>query len=88
VAISDTSTEAQAVQLQIHREMSGEERLLLAFEMSLFARDLARARIEQEHPEWSQAQVEYELMRLAFLPEPMPAPLSVWEAFHKDRRGV
>jgi hypothetical protein len=55
--------------------MSEEERLLLAFEMSLFARDLARARIQQEHPEWTDAQLERELLRLAFLPEPLPAKL-------------
>jgi hypothetical protein len=42
-------------------------------EMSLFARALAKARIQQEHPEWSEAQVARELIRLAFLPEPLPA---------------
>jgi len=60
--------------------------MLTALEMSLFARDLARAGIRQDHPKWSEAQVEHELMRLAFLPEPMPVSLSVWEAFYKDRR--
>jgi hypothetical protein len=39
---TDTSPAAQAVQFEILRAMSGEQRLLLAFEMSLFARELAR----------------------------------------------
>lgn len=72
VPITDTSTEARAVQLTIQRAMSGEQRPLLAFEMSLFARELAAAGIRQEHPQWSQAQVASELLRLAFLPEPLP----------------
>ena len=73
--ISDTSAAAQAVQLEIHRSMSGEQRLLLAFEMSLFARDLCRERIRHEHPEWTEAQIARELLRLAFLPDPLPAGL-------------
>ena len=73
--ISDTSATAQAVQLEIHRSMSGEQRLLLAFEMSLFARDLCRERIRHEHPEWTEAQIARELLRLAFLPDPLPAGL-------------
>ena len=46
---TDTSLAAQAVQLDIlravsgeQRILSGEQRILLAFEMSLFARELAR----------------------------------------------
>lgn len=55
--------------------MSGEQRLLLAFEMSLFARALSRERLRQEHPEWTQAGIERELLRLAFLPAPLPPGL-------------
>ncbi len=55
--------------------MSGEQRLLLAFEMSLFARELARKRIGREHPEWPETQVARELLRLALFPAPLPAPL-------------
>jgi hypothetical protein len=43
--------------------------------MSLFARDLAKARIRQEHPDWHDTQVKLELIRLAFLPAAMPAQL-------------
>jgi len=55
--------------------MSGEQRLLLAFEMSEFARDLARAGMRRDHPEWDEAQVSRELLRLAFLPALLPARL-------------
>jgi hypothetical protein len=72
---TDTSAAAQAIQLDIHRSMSGEQRLLLAFEMSIFARALNRERVRQEHPEWTHARVERELLRLAFLPAPLPADL-------------
>jgi hypothetical protein len=73
VAIADTSPEAQAIQLKIQSAMSGEQRILLAFEMSEFARELARAGIRHDHPEWSEAQVARELLRLAFFPKPLPA---------------
>jgi hypothetical protein len=75
VPISDTSPSAQALQLQIQRGMPGEQRLLLALEMSLFARELAKERIRREYPEWSDAQVARELLRLAFLTAPVPAGL-------------
>jgi hypothetical protein len=55
--------------------MTGEQRLLMALEMSLFARELTRERIRQEHPEWTETQVARELLRLAFLPDPLPAQL-------------
>lgn len=52
--------------------MTGEERLLLAFEMSLFARDLASAGIRRQHPDWEETRVARELLRFAFLPNPLP----------------
>jgi hypothetical protein len=75
VPITDTTPSAQAVQLQVQRAMSGEQRLLMAFEMSMFARELASERIRREHPDWPETQVARELIRLAFLPEPLPARL-------------
>jgi hypothetical protein len=73
VAISDTSPAAQALQLKIQSAMSGEQRMLLALEMSEFARELAREGIRRDHPQWTEAQVARELLRLAFLPAPLPA---------------
>ncbi len=75
MAVSDTSAETQAIQEHIQSAMSGEQRLLLAWDMSLFARELARTGIRQEHPGWTEAQVSRELLRLAFLPSPLPAGL-------------
>ncbi len=54
--------------------MSGERRLLLALDMSLFARELSRANIRREHPDWPESQVARELLRLAFLPAALPLP--------------
>ena len=73
--MNDTSPQAQAIQLQILRAMPGEQRLLMALEMSLFARELAKERIRRDHPEWAETRIARELIRLAFLPASMPASL-------------
>ncbi len=52
--------------------MSEEQRLTRAFEMSMFARELAKQGIRRDHPEWSEAEVTRELLRLAFYPAPLP----------------
>ena len=75
MSITDTSPTAQAVQLQVQRAMSGEQRLLLALEMSDLIRELARQRIRQEHSDCPEAKVTRELLRLAFLPASLPAQL-------------
>ena len=75
VPITDTSPSVLALQLQIQRAMPGEQRLLIALEMSLFARELAKERIRREYPEWSDTQVARELIRLSFLPAPVPMRL-------------
>lgn len=73
--INDTAPAAQAVQLEIHRSMSGEQKVQLAYEMSMLGREFNRARLRQEHPEWSEASSARELLRLALLPGPLPAGL-------------
>lgn len=75
MAVTDTTSVAREVQLRIQRSMSGEQRLLLAFEMSRFARELNKERIRREHPEWTEVQVARELLRLAFLPASLPLAL-------------
>jgi len=75
VAITDTSPEAQAIQFKIQSAMTGEQRMELAYEMSMFTRDLAREGIRRDHAEWTEAQVARELLRLAFLPAPLPPGL-------------
>ena len=76
MAITDTSPEARARQLEILRAMSGEQRMLLAYEMSMFVRELMREGIQRDHPEWTEALIARELLRRAFQPDPMPDWLS------------
>jgi hypothetical protein len=73
VAITDTSPEAQARQLEILRAMSGEQRMMLAYEMSMFVRELMKEGIRRDHPDWTEAQIARELLRRAFFPAPLPA---------------
>lgn len=75
VPISDTTPEAQAVWLQIQRSKTGEQRLLAAIEICELAREMARSGITHEHPDWNEAQIKRELLRLAFLPDPLPPGL-------------
>jgi hypothetical protein len=70
VSFSDTSAVAKAVQLDILRAMSAEQLMRLAFDMSDFVRELAKEGIRREHPDWPEARVARELLRLAFLPAP------------------
>ena len=73
--IRDTSPDAEQVQLEVFRRMTGEQRLKLALEMSDFARELSLSRIRAEHPEWSDWEVKRELLRLDFLPDALPSGL-------------
>jgi hypothetical protein len=75
VRFSDTTPEVEARQTQIQMSMTGEQRIILCLEMSQFTRELAKAGIRQQHPDWNEGQVARELLRLAFLPAPLPAPL-------------
>lgn len=73
MTMTDTSPGARAKHDDILRAMSGEQRMTLAYEMSMFARDLAREGIRRDHPEWTESQIARELLRLAFFPAPLPA---------------
>lgn len=75
MAITDTSPEAAAIQLEILRKMTGEQRMMLAYEMSMFVRELAKEGVRRRHPDWCEAQIDREWLRLAFFPEPLPAGL-------------
>lgn len=73
--MSDTSREAAAIQFEIIRKMTGAQRLDLAIEMSMFARELALTRLRSEHPGWSDWELKRELLRYTFGSEPWPPPL-------------
>jgi hypothetical protein len=64
--MTDTTPEALAIQVDIHRRMSGIERLQLACEMSDAARELALVRLRAAHPDWTGRQLARELLRSAF----------------------
>ena len=73
--MSDTTPAAQAIHTEIYRKMAGEQRLLLALEMSDFARELAAQRIRDDHPDWPPDLITRELIRISLLPERLPARL-------------
>jgi len=72
-AVRDTSAQAAEVQASVYRRMTGAQRVQLAYEISMTAREFSASRIRHEHPEWSEADVRRELLRIAFLPAPLPA---------------
>ena len=53
----DTTPEAARVQADIIRSLGPEGRLRLACQMSAMVRDLARARIRDVHPDWTDGQI-------------------------------
>lgn len=66
MAISDTSPEIEAMQARIHERMTGEERLLMALEMSYFAHELAKQGLRDAHPDWPEERVRREFLRSLF----------------------
>lgn len=75
VALSDTSSEVREMQFRIWKSMSDERRSQLGMQMTEFARELAKAGIRRDHPEWSERQITLELLRRALWPQPLPAGL-------------
>jgi hypothetical protein len=55
--------------------MTGEQRMKIAFKLTDFMRRASLSRIRAEHPEWTDWQVKRELLRIAFLPAPLPPGL-------------
>jgi hypothetical protein len=72
---SDTSPAMRKRQMDIFAAMTGEERILLAIEASELAREFAKSKIRGDHPEWNEAQVSREVLRLQFLPGKLPVGL-------------
>lgn len=75
MAVADTSPEARAIQLQIHRSMSGEQRILIALEMSEFVRGSAKAGIRDAHPDWEEWRIDLEWYKMIFSPHRIPLGL-------------
>jgi hypothetical protein len=73
---SDTSPDAEAFQIELFRRMTGEERIKRALRLTDFMRRATVSRIREEHPEWTEWEIKRELLRLAFLPNPLPPGFS------------
>jgi len=73
--MTDTSPEAQAAQTEVYRKMTPVQRLEIAFEMSLAAREFALAGLRLRHPDWTETQLQREILRYAFLPGELPEAL-------------
>lgn len=70
----DTSPAAAAIQLQIHRRLSGAERLQIAFDMSAMARELALTRLRLENPAASERELQTILLRMLHGRDVVPDP--------------
>ena len=56
--------EAAWVQMQIYRGMSVEKRLALTLELSRSVRDIAAAGVRHRHPDYTDEQVKFAVIRL------------------------
>jgi hypothetical protein len=68
----DTTPEIEAMQIRLFRSMSVERRLEIALQISLLSRELMRSGVRNQHPDWSDREIEHEVHRLAFFPQPLP----------------
>jgi hypothetical protein len=73
--LKDTSQEVRELQTGVYRRLSPGERLELAFDLSVVARELAMSRLRRQHPAWSSVDLMKELLRVAFLPASVPESL-------------
>jgi hypothetical protein len=71
----DTTAAAAHAQLEAQRRLGEAGRLRVALDMSITARALAAAGIRRDHPDWDEARVKRELLRIAFAPARLPSGL-------------
>jgi hypothetical protein len=64
----DTTPEIAAMQARILDSMSGERRVLMAFEASHYIHELAKQRIRDDHPDWPEDKVMRAFLRSLFPP--------------------
>ena len=64
--MTDTTRAAAAIQTKVLQGLGGSKRLTLAFEMSLFAREIALTRLRMQNPEWSDRELNLELLRQVY----------------------
>ena len=66
---ADTTPEAAWVQMQILGRMSFETRLTMTLEMSQGLREICAAGVRSRHPDFTDEQVKYAVIRLCIGPE-------------------
>ena len=60
----DTTADAAAIQLEIYRKLSGQDRVRIGHQMSLDARAITLAAIRRRHPDYDDATARWALFRL------------------------
>jgi len=75
VPLSDTSPEVEAIQSRILDAMSGEQRIVRALELCYLTRELAKAGMQDRHPDWSEQRVAREFLLSLFEPGTVPPEL-------------
>jgi hypothetical protein len=60
----DTTADADAVQLETYRQLSGTERVAIAFRLTALVRETASAGIRRRHPDYDEDKVRAALARL------------------------
>ena len=65
--------------------MTGEQKMLLSFEISEFDREIRKQKIRRDHPGWCELEVKHEIMRQAFRSEPVPEWLEKQMKEHLDQ---
>ena len=73
--ISDTDPTAREMQFRILASLPDEQRSLLAYELTEFAREMMKAGIRRDHPDWTERQVHIEILRRALWPQLLPERL-------------
>jgi len=63
---SDTSKQANAVQLDLWRSMSGQERVAKSMALSSRLRKMAFDAIRRQHPDWDERQVQLKFIELTY----------------------
>jgi len=76
---TDTSPDASAVQLELWRKMTGQQRVQKAMALSSQLRSMAFNAIRRRHPEWNESQVQLKFIELTYGSE-LAANFEEWKA--------
>jgi hypothetical protein len=67
-----TPEEGLQKQIEIYRRMTGQQRLQIAFELSDLTREIVRSNVRSYHPDWTDEQIEQEVLRRCRLAAGIP----------------